>query len=76
MLAGNWVVEMNNIDHQMNLLENSETSNLPPVATRMLTLMVRGILTNCSLPYAHFPTDCLTSAIVICVVRLFYCSTL
>ena len=59
-------VKMDNTDHQMNLLENSDTSNLPLVATHMLTLMVRGILTNCNFPYAHFPMDCSMGAIVMC----------
>ena len=46
-------VELNDIDHQMRLLESDEANNLPPVATHLLTLMVRGILTSCKFPYAY-----------------------
>ena len=53
-------VEINDIKHQMNILENQTSSNLPPIATHLLTIMVRGLFTSCKFPYAHFPTDCLT----------------
>ena len=54
--------ELDDINHQMSLLENQSASNLyvPPVATHLLTFMVRGIFSSCKFPYAHFPTDSLT----------------
>ena len=64
-------VELNDIDHQMRLLESDEANNLPPVATHLLTLMVRGILTSCKFPYAHYPTDSLTGAITTVVLSSF-----
>ena len=54
------VVGFDDIKHQMNILENQTSSNLPPIATHLLTIMVRGLFTSCKFPYAHFPTDCLT----------------
>lgn len=53
-------VELDSITHQMSMLENQASSNLPPVATHLLTIMVRGLFTGCKFPYAHFPTDSLT----------------
>lgn len=53
-------VELDDINHQMSLLENQTTSSLPPIATHLLTFMVRGLFTSCKFPYAHFPTDCLS----------------
>ena len=53
-------VENNSISHQMSMLENQLSNNLPPVATHLLTIMVRGLYTSCKFPYAHFPTDSLT----------------
>ncbi len=54
-------VEIDDIKHQMNILEKQTASDLPPIATHLLTIMVRGLFTSCKFPYAHFPTDCLTS---------------
>ena len=42
-------------------MEQSPTSNTPPLATHLLTVMVRGLFTSCRFPYAHFPTTSLTS---------------
>ena len=53
-------VEIDDIKHQMNILEKQTASDLPPIATHLLTIMVRGLFTSCKFPYAHFPTDCLT----------------
>lgn len=57
-------VEMHDINHQMKQLESQSASNLPPIATHVLTLMVRGIFTSCRFPYAHFPTDSLTGQLI------------
>lgn len=53
-------VELNDIKHQMSQLEEQTANPLPPVATHLLTLMVRGLFTSCKFPYAHFPTESLT----------------
>ena len=53
-------VELNSITHAMSMLENHPPSHQSPVATHLLTIMVRGLFTNCKFPYAHFPTDSLT----------------
>lgn len=53
-------VELHDIKHQISQLEKTSPNRQPPVATHLLTLMVRGIFTGCKFPYAHFPTDSLT----------------
>lgn len=53
-------VELNDINNQISQLENQTANTLPPIATHLLTLMVRGLLTSCKFPYAHFPTESLT----------------
>lgn len=53
-------VELNDINHQINQLESQTANNRPPIATHLLTFMVRGLFTSCKFPYAHFPTDSLT----------------
>jgi hypothetical protein len=53
--------ELDDIDFQLDQLEQSPSvSNTPPVATHLLTLMVRGLFTRCRFPYAHFPTTSVT----------------
>ena len=53
-------VQLDDINYQMSMLENQSSNNLPPVASHLLTMMVRGLFTNYKVPYAHFPTDSLT----------------
>lgn len=53
-------VELDDINLEISKLESSSGSTLPPVATHLLTIMVRGLFTSLKFPYAHFPTDSLT----------------
>lgn len=53
-------VQLDDINYQMSMLENQSSNFLPPVASHLLTVMVRGLYTNFKFPYAHFPTDSLT----------------
>jgi len=53
-------VELDNIDEYISRMEQSNGNYKPPIATHVLTLMVRGIFTSCRFPYAHFPTASLT----------------
>ena len=53
--------ELDEVDNQLSLMEQSPTSNTPQSATHLLTVMVRGLFTSCRFPYAHFPTTSLTS---------------
>ena len=53
-------VELDDIKHQMSQLEDPTANMLPPVATHLLTFMVKGLFTSLKFPYAHFPTDALT----------------
>lgn len=53
-------VQLDNIEDHFRRLEQSDGDYRPPVATHLLTLMVRGIFTSCRFPYAHFPTESLT----------------
>lgn len=61
-------VELDDINHQLSQLEKQASNHLPPIATHLLTLMVRGIFTTCKFPYAHFPTDSLTGDQIFAVV--------
>lgn len=58
-------VELDDIGYQLKHMEQQLTGNdynlTPrPVATHLLTFMVRGLYSSCKFPYAHFPTDSLT----------------
>ena len=53
-------VELDDINHEMSKLESNTGTKLPPVATHLLAIMVRGIFSSLKFPYAHFPTDSLT----------------
>ena len=39
--------ELDEVDNQLSLMEQSPTSNTPPLATHLLTVMVRGLFTSC-----------------------------
>ena len=49
-------VNLGTIDRQLSALEVDRLQSACPVATRILTLMVRGIFSEINFPLANFPT--------------------
>ena len=61
-------VELDDIEHALSQLKEQNESYMPPVATHLLTLMVRGFFTSLKFPYTHFPTADVTGNQIVPVV--------
>lgn len=57
-------VNLGAIDRQLSALEVDRLQSPCPVATRILTLMVRGIFSEINFPLANFPTAGIRSTIL------------
>jgi len=61
-------INLGDINNAIQDLQRDNTVDHPPVATHLLTLMVRGIFTKLEFPIAHFGTDNLTSGTLFPIV--------
>ena len=65
-------IDIGDINNWLGQLQSAGLGNganlVQSIASHMLVLMARGIITKLEYPYAHFPTHCLTSASLFYVV--------
>ena len=63
-------VDLGDVSNQLMKLEREclNDEDNPPLATHILTIMVRGIFVPFKFPYAHFPTKQLTSESIFTIV--------
>jgi len=50
-------INLGDINNATQDLQKDNDADHPPVATHLLTFMVRGVFTNLEFPIAHFGTD-------------------
>lgn len=53
-------VNLGDVNDQLDKLQSKSSTDIPEVATYVLTIMVRGVFTGLRFPYANFPTTSIT----------------
>ena len=61
-------INLGDINNPIQDLQRDNEADHPPVATHLLTFMVRGVFTDLEFPIAHFGTDNLTAGTLFPIV--------
>ena len=61
-------INLGDINNAIQDLQHDNATSHPPVATHLLTLMVRGVFIKLEYPFAHFGTDNLTAGTLFPIV--------